>query len=116
MGCRPRSHRRTFAFLVPALVLLVPRAGHPDALINYSAQMTVRKGERAGDLVIKGAPFAIGQLNDNGQLAFTTDVSSDSNPGIGPGALLQYSDGKLTAIAVSGGPAPGGKTWPQKMG
>lgn len=86
------------------LALLAP--GLAWAQTGYRIQPIAKLGDTAGDTVIKraGGDFEIGTLNDSGQLVFVTENQA------GGEMLVQYADGKLTPIVVSGKEAPGG-TW-----
>ena len=88
--------------------LLAPRVARSDALNNYTVEVLARAGQQAGDFTPQ-VGFAVGQLNDRGQLALITNLN-------GNWAVIQYSDRKFIPVAVAQGPAPGGKTWPKNIG
>src|ERR1700730_8182352 len=99
---------RGAAWLTLGLMLLCPSRGRADALAGYSVQVLAQVGQTTGDFTPHNA-IDLGQLNDQGQLALGT---ADSKGGQ---LLGQWSAGKFTQIAAAGGPAPGGKTWPNDM-
>jgi hypothetical protein len=104
------SISRALAAVAAGLTLLAPRAGRADALANYTVRVIAREGDAFGDRTFADG-FHVGQLNDNGQIGLVVG-NSDQNDG----ALVQYSGGRFIPVAVAGGPAPNGQTWPADLG
>jgi hypothetical protein len=104
MSCSTTCRTRR---LLPALLLLVLpllARGAAWADLTYKIQPIVKQGDTVGTVKIRpDADFEIGTLNDNGQLAFVTENAA------GGETLIQFADGNITPIVVSGKDAPGGK-------
>jgi hypothetical protein len=96
--------------LVTVLFLMAPAEAGADDL--YSIRTVVKFGDPAGDVGIKKSSnaFAIGGLNDRGQILFSTQPTEapDSH------ALFQYADGQFTPILVAGREGLSGP-WPQDI-
>lgn len=98
-----------FSGLIVGLALLAP--GAPRADVTYQIQPIAKLGDTVGDVRIMAANgyFAVGALNDSGQLIVKTAVTPS-----GGDVLFQYADGKLTPIVRAGQEGPAGN-WPQAL-
>jgi hypothetical protein len=104
-----RSDRGMTARTVVAPMLLVLLVcGAVRAQTSYTIQPIARPGDSVDDVVIRG-PFAIGALNDDGQLIFKTPVPTGGR--LEGEGLFQFAGDKLTPIALAGRDGPVGK-WP----
>src|SRR5579862_7137008 len=101
MHPRTPSISRTLAILTASLALPIPSTVRADVLTNYTVQAIARIGDRVGAGEFTNG-FGVGQFNDNGQLAFETNLG-------GASAVVRYSDGKFTPIAMAGETAPDGQ-------
>jgi hypothetical protein len=114
-------HRRTWtlplgsalaALLIAGLALLAPRAAPATAPTSYTFQPLAQIGGMAGDIPIpQGLTWALGSLNDNGQILVVAETAAGTKPGL----LLQYGDGKFTLLVSGGMDGPLGP-WPKDIG
>lgn len=101
-----------------ALLLLTQRFGLTDSGappsgagpngLPYQIQRIARPGDRMGNAEAD-RPFFVESLNDQGQVVFIAENAA------GGQMLVQYAQGRLTPMVVSGGEAPGG-TWSEEVG
>jgi hypothetical protein len=106
------SHRLGSALTVLALglTLLAPGAA-PAADTSYKIRRIVQIGDSVGGQKLQGG-FAVGALNDSGQLAFlTATILNGSGLTNGNALLFQYANNQLVPLVVPGQEAPGGTKW-----
>jgi hypothetical protein len=108
----PQTAARCVALVAAVMtgLLLLPTARAAESP-TYKAEWIAKLGDRAGDFVLeeKGGYIIGGILNDRGQAAFLYGGRSQAG-------IFQYSDGKLTPVAVSGHPTPDGKLYAGNFG
>jgi hypothetical protein len=100
--CRIRPACTPLALLL--VTLLPPGPAHGQT--THKIQPIIKLGDTVADVKIraKNGYFALGALNDSGQIAFIAANGEIANSEM----LLQYADGKFIPIAVGGRDAPGG--------